>query len=33
MTDAIHDVPESHDGATAFTFELRFSEACWWASL
>ena len=27
LTATIHDVPESHDGATAFTFELRFSEA------
>ena len=26
MTATIHDVPSSHDGATAFTFELRFSE-------
>ena len=27
LTATIHDAPESHDGATAFTFELRFSEA------
>ena len=27
LTASTHDVPESHDGATAFTFELRFSEA------
>ena len=27
MTANTHDVPESHNGATAFTFELRFSEA------
>ena len=27
LTSSTHDVPESHDGATAFTFELRFSEA------
>ena len=26
MTATTHDVPESHDGATAFTFELRFGE-------
>ena len=26
MTATTHDAPESHDGATAFTFELRFSE-------
>ena len=26
ITASTHDVPESHDGATAFTFELRFSE-------
>ena len=26
LTASSHDVPESHDGATAFTFELRFSE-------
>ena len=26
LTASTHDVPESHDGATAFTFELRFSE-------
>ena len=26
FTASTHDVPESHDGATAFTFELRFSE-------
>ena len=26
LTASAHDVPESHDGATAFTFELRFSE-------
>ena len=26
LTAATHDVPEFHDGATAFTFELRFSE-------
>ena len=27
FTASIHDAPESHDGQTAFTFELRFSEA------
>ena len=27
MTATTHDAPESHDGATAFTFELRFSES------
>ena len=27
MTATTHDVPESHDGSAAFTFELRFSEA------
>ena len=27
MTANTHDVPESHNGETAFTFELRFSEA------
>ena len=27
MTANTHDVPEFHNGATAFTFELRFSEA------
>ena len=27
MTANTHDVPESHNGATAFTLELRFSEA------
>ena len=27
LTATTHDVPESHDGSTAFTFELRFSEA------
>ena len=27
MTATTHDAPESHDGATAFTFELRFNEA------
>ena len=26
LTASTHDVPDSHDGATAFTFELRFSE-------
>ena len=26
LTASVHDVPESHDGSTAFTFELRFSE-------
>ena len=26
LTATIHDTPESHDGATAFTFDLRFSE-------
>ena len=26
LTASAHDAPESHDGATAFTFELRFSE-------
>ena len=26
LTAAIHDAPESHDGTTDFTFELRFSE-------
>ena len=26
MTATTHDAPESHDGVTAFTFELRFSE-------
>ena len=26
LTATTHDAPESHDGATAFTFELRFSE-------
>ena len=26
LTAAIHDAPEFHDGATEFTFELRFSE-------
>ncbi len=26
LTASTHDVPESHDGATAFIFELRFSE-------
>ena len=26
LTASTHDVPESHDGATAFTFELWFSE-------
>ena len=27
MTATVHDTPESHDGATAFTFNLRFSES------
>ena len=27
LTATTHDAPESHDGATAFTFELRFSES------
>ena len=27
FTASIHDAPESHHGQTAFTFELRFSEA------
>ena len=27
LTATTHDVPESHDGATTFTFELRFSES------
>ena len=27
LTATLHDAPESHDGATAFTFELRFNEA------
>ena len=27
FTASVHDVPDSHDGQTAFTFELRFSEA------
>ena len=27
MTATTHDVPSAHDGATIFTFELRFSEA------
>ena len=27
MTATTRDAPESHDGATAFTFELRFSES------
>ena len=26
LTASIHDLPEFHDGSTAFTFELRFSE-------
>ena len=26
LTASLHDVPESHDGHSAFTFELRFSE-------
>ena len=26
LTAAIHDAPESHDGQSVFTFELRFSE-------
>ena len=26
LTATVHDTPESHDGATAFTFELRFGE-------
>ena len=26
LTATVHDVPSSHDGATAFTFKLRFSE-------
>ena len=26
LTATTHDAPESHDGATGFTFELRFSE-------
>ena len=26
LTVSAHDVPESHDGSAAFTFELRFSE-------
>ena len=26
LTAGVHDVPDSHDGETAFTFELRFSE-------
>ena len=26
MTATTHDVPESHDGATEFAFELRFNE-------
>ena len=27
FTASVHDVPDSHDGQTAFTFELQFSEA------
>ena len=27
LTASAHDVPSSHDGSAAFTFELRFSEA------
>ena len=27
LTAAIHDAPESHDGQSVFTFELRFNEA------
>ena len=27
LTATVHDRPSSHDGSTAFTFELRFSEA------
>ena len=27
FTASVHDVPDSHDGQTAVTFELRFSEA------
>ena len=26
MTATVHDLPSSHDGSTAFTFELRLSE-------
>ena len=26
LTAGVHDAPDSHDGTTAFTFELRFSE-------
>ena len=26
LTASTHDLPEFHDGSTAFTFELRFSE-------
>ena len=26
LTASLHDVPESHDGHSPFTFELRFSE-------
>ena len=26
LTASIHDAPDSHDGETAFTFEIRFSE-------
>ena len=27
LTAAIHDAPDSHDGQSVFTFELRFSES------
>ena len=27
LTASVHDAPESHDGQSEFTFELRFSEA------
>ena len=27
FTASVHDVPDSHDGQTTFTFELQFSEA------
>ena len=27
LTASAHDVPESHDGSSTFTFELRFSES------
>ena len=28
LTATIHDAPDSHDGQSKFTFELRFSEEC-----